>query len=81
MFEAFKQRIAEEGGDWNDPGMAADLIDNELDWVLDIAKELAPTLSVDSIRERIIKRDTNMSIDRLVWNWHHILKTRAMITA
>ena len=64
MFEAFKQRIAEEGEDWNNPGTAADLIDNELDWVLDIAKELAPTLSVDSIRERIIKRDTNMSIDR-----------------
>lgn len=64
VFEAFKERIAEEGGDWNDPGMATDLIDNELDWVLDIAKELAPTLSVDSIRERIIKRDTNMSIDR-----------------
>lgn len=64
VFEAFKDRIAEEGGDWNDPAMAADLIDNELDWVLDIAKELAPTLSVDSIRERIIKRDTNMSIDR-----------------
>lgn len=64
VFEEFKARIAEEGGDWNDPGMAADLIDNELDWVLDIAKELAPTLSVDSIRERIIKRDTNMSIDR-----------------
>ena len=64
VFEAFKERIAEEGGDWNDPGMAADLIDNELDWVLDIAKDLAPTLSVDSIRERIIKRDTNMSIDR-----------------
>lgn len=64
VFEAFKECIAEKGGDWNDPGMAADLIDNELDWVLDIAKELAPTLSVDSIRERIIKRDTNMSIDR-----------------
>lgn len=64
VFEAFKKRIAEEGGDWNDPGQAADLIDNELDWVLDIAQELAPTLSVDSIRERIIKRDTNMSIDR-----------------
>ena len=64
VFDAFKQRIAKEGGDWNDPGMAADLIDNELDWVLDIAKELVPTLSVDSIRERIIKRDTNMSIDR-----------------
>lgn len=64
VFEAFKERIAEEGGNWNDPGEAADLIDNELDWVLDIAQELAPTLSADSIRERIIKRDTNMSIDR-----------------
>lgn len=64
VFEAFKERIAEEGGNWNNPGEAADLIDNELDWVLGIAKELAPTLSVDSIRERIIKRDTNMSIER-----------------
>lgn len=64
VFEAFKQRIAEEGGDWDNPSIAADLIDNEIDWVLDIAKELAPTLSIDSIRERIVKRDTNMSIDR-----------------
>ena len=64
LFDAFKERIAEEGGDWDDPSMAADIIDNELDRVLDIAKKLAPTLSVDSIRERIIKRDTNMSIDR-----------------
>ena len=76
VFEAFKQRIAEEGGDWNDPGMAADLIDNELDWVLDIAKELAPTLSVDSIRERIIKRDTNMSIDRFSMELASYLKDK-----
>lgn len=65
VFEDFKQRIAEEAdADWNDPGVAADIIDNELDWVLDIAVELAPTLDKESIRERIIKRDTNMSIDR-----------------
>ena len=64
VFEAFKQRIAEEGGDWNNPSEAADMVDNELDMVLDIAKELAPTLSTDSIRERIIKRDTVVSIDR-----------------
>lgn len=76
VFEAFKERIAEEGGDWNDPGMAADLIDNELDWVLDIAKELAPTLSVDSIRERIIKRDTNMSIDRFGMELAYYLKDK-----
>ena len=40
------------------------LVDNELGMVLDIAKELAPTLDTESIRERIIKRDTNMSIER-----------------
>ena len=64
VFEKFKERIAEEGGDWNDPGMAADMIDNELGMVLDIACELAPSLDKDSIRERILKRDTNISIDR-----------------
>lgn len=64
VFEAFKNRIKEEGGDWDNPGEAADLIDNELGMVLDIAQELAPTLDKDSIRERIIKRDTNMSIER-----------------
>ena len=62
LFEAFKERIAEMGGDWDT--QASDIIDNELDWVLGIANELAPTLSTDSIRERIIKRDTNTSIDR-----------------
>ena len=76
VFEEFKARIAEEGGDWNDPGMAADLIDNELDWVLDIAKDLAPTLSVDSIRERIIKRDTTMSIDRFGMELSSYLKDK-----
>ena len=64
VFEQFKERIAEEGGNWDDPGEAADLIDNELGMVLDIAKELAPTLDKESIRERIIKRDTTLSIER-----------------
>ena len=64
VFEKFKERIAEEGGDWNNPGEAADMIDNELGMVLDIACELAPTLDKESIRERILKRDTNISIDR-----------------
>lgn len=64
VFELFKECIAEEGGNWNDPGEAADMIDNELGMVLDIACELAPTLDKESIRERILKRDTNISIDR-----------------
>lgn len=62
VFEAFKQKIAEEGGNWEVD--AADLVDNELQWVLDIAKDLAPTLDTDSIRQRILNRDTNMSIKR-----------------
>ena len=64
VFDAFKQRIAEEGGDWNNPGEAADLVDNELDLVLGIAGDLAPSLSTDSIRERIIRRDAVVSIER-----------------
>lgn len=64
VFEQFKQKIAELGGDWNDAGMAADMIDQELGTVLDIACEVAPTLDKESIRQRIINRDTNISIDR-----------------
>ena len=64
VFEEFKRRIAIEGGDWNDPGCAADIIDTSLELVLDIAKELVPTLDKENIRERIIKRDYNISIDR-----------------
>lgn len=64
VFEDFKKSIAEEGGDWNNPSTAADIIDNELDWALDLACELAPSLSKESIRERIIKRDTVISIER-----------------
>lgn len=64
VFEDFKKAIAEEGGDWNNPSTAADIIDNELDWALDLACELAPSLSKESIRERIIKRDTVISIER-----------------
>lgn len=64
VFEDFKKAIAEEGGDWDNPSTAADIIDNELDWALDLACELAPSLSKESIRERIIKRDTVISIER-----------------
>lgn len=60
VFDAFKKKIADEGGNWDVD--AADIVDNELQWVLDIAKDLAPTLDIDSIRKRILNRDTNMSI-------------------
>jgi len=65
VFEQFKQRIADEmEGDWDNPTEAADIIDQELGMVLDIAKDLAPSLDTESIRERMLRRDTNISIDR-----------------
>lgn len=76
VFEEFKARIAEVGGNWEDANEAANIIDNELDWVLDIACELAPTLSKDSIRERIIKRDTVISIDRFAEELKAYLKDK-----
>lgn len=76
VFEEFKNRIAEEGGDWNNPGEAADMIDNELGMVLDIACELAPTLDKESIRERILKRDINISIDRFCAELASYLKNK-----
>ena len=74
VFEQFKKRIAEEGGDWTTD--AADIIDNELQWVLDIASELAPTLDTESIRQRIINRDTNMSIKNFARELNSYLDSR-----
>ena len=76
VFEKFKERIAKLGGDWNNSGEAADLVDNELGQVLDIACELAPTLDKESIRERIIKRDTHISIERFASEMASYLKDK-----
>ena len=65
LLDDFKKRVLEETGiDWNIAVDAADIIDNETELILEIAKELVPTLAIDSIRERIVKRDTVISIDK-----------------
>ena len=74
VFKAFKLRIAEEGADWATD--AADLVDNELQWVLDIAKDFAPTLDLESIRLRILKRDTNISIKNFARELNSWLKNK-----
>ncbi len=56
-----KERIKEEGFDWD--LQASDLAINELDFILEIGKELIPTLSTDIIRERIIRDDTAISVE------------------
>lgn len=76
VFEEFKKRIAEIGGDWNNSNDAADIVDNELGMVLDIACELAPTLDKESIRKRIINRDTTVNIDRFGMELNSYLKDK-----
>lgn len=77
VFEEFKRRIAEEQeADWNDPLTAADMIDQEIDYVLDVATDLVPSLSKESIKERIIKRDMTMSIDRFAAELASFLKDK-----
>lgn len=61
QFEAFKQRMNEEGFNWEVD--AADLAINELDYILEVGKEFVPTLSIDIIRERIAKDDTHVSVE------------------
>ncbi len=60
-FEEFKQRIAEDGFDWDE--QASDLADQELDYVLEIGKELVPTMTTDIIRKRIVEDDSYISVE------------------
>lgn len=59
-FGAFKERLAADGFDWERD--ANDLANTELDTILDLAKELLPSLSTDVIRERILKNDMVLSV-------------------
>ncbi len=62
-FEAFKAALEEEGFDWS--LQASDLAQTELDMVLEKAQEQLPSLSTDSIRERIVKNDFVISVEKL----------------
>ena len=62
-FDDFKAALAEEGFDWS--LQAEDLANLKLDDVLDLAKTLLPSLSVDAIRERIVRKDFVISVEKL----------------
>lgn len=55
-FDEFKQKLDDEFG-WNWKEMAAELANTELDTVLEAAKDVMPSLSIDVIRQRIVKND------------------------
>lgn len=61
-FDEFKQKLDEEFG-WNWKEMAAELANTELDTVLEAAKDIVPTLSIDVIRQRIVKNDFPLTVE------------------
>lgn len=61
-FDEFKQKLDDEFG-WNWKEMAAELANTELDTVLEAAKDIVPTLSIDVIRERIVKNDFPLTVE------------------
>lgn len=58
-FDAFKERLSAEGFDWDE--QAAMLATVFLDRVLEVAKELLPTMTVDSVRKAIMENKENVS--------------------
>ncbi len=61
-FDAFKAALADDGFDWS--LQASDLAQTELDYVLEQARTQLPSLSVDSVRERIVKNDFVISVEK-----------------
>ena len=61
-FDEFKQKLFDEfGWDWNE--IAAELANTELDTILEVAKDVVPTLSIDVIRQRIVKNEFPLTVE------------------
>ena len=64
VFDAFKSRLEEEGFDWEK--QADDLATQELDFILEMGKELVPTMSIDAIRPKIANDNYNVSVEKFM---------------
>ncbi len=60
--QEFRDRLDDEFG-WDWATMAAELANTEIDTVLEVAKDVAPSLSTDVIRERILRNDFPLSVE------------------
>lgn len=60
-FDEFKQRLSDNGFNWETDG--ANLATTELDLVLDLGREIVPTLSTDVIRKHIANNDITLSVE------------------
>lgn len=63
VFEEFKRRMAEQGGDWSKPEKAAQIFVWKRKKVFDIVHDLAPELDTDSIAKAIDGNQLPMTIE------------------
>ncbi len=63
VFEEFKQRLAEQGGEWDKPEKAAQIFVWKRKKVFEIVHELAPELDTDSIAKAIDGNQLPMTIE------------------
>lgn len=73
-FEQFVQLMDEEGFTWSQD--AEQLAFTELDFTLEIAKEVEPSLSYDVIRKKILDNDFDPSVENFVKSLNNYLSTK-----
>lgn len=59
LFDTFKQRLSDEGFDWEQE--AAELANTELDYVLDIYKEVRPSVTIEAVKNAVINNKIDIS--------------------
>ncbi len=72
--EEFKRLMDEEGFDWEHDCLQ--LAATEIDFVMEIAKQVEPSLSYDTIRENIKKSNISLSVENLTAELNNYIRTR-----
>ena len=70
----FKHLMDEEGFDWDKDCLQ--LASTELDFVMEIASQVEPSLSYDAIRENIAKSNISLSVENLTAELNRYLQTK-----
>ena len=72
--EEFKRLMDDEGFDWEHDCLQ--LAATEIDFVMEIAKQVEPSLSYDTIRENIKKSNISLSVENLTRELNNYIRTR-----
>lgn len=59
LFDQFKQKLSDEGFDWEQD--AAELANIELDMVLDVYKQVMPSVTIDAVKKAILDNKVDIS--------------------